>query len=89
MHRGIVAIVAISVAISIILFVLVMFMLVRHYQQKRKNAKIQKLTGLTEFSYRQIKNGTLNFKEENKLGEGGYGQVYKVCIYREFGVFGD
>lgn len=81
-------IVVIAVAISFILFMLVIYMLMRQYQQKQKTAKIQKLTGLTVFSYRAIKNGTLNFSEKNKLGQGGFGQVYKVCIYRQFGSFG-
>ena len=36
---------------------------------------------LSEFSvyeFRQILEATSNFSEENKLGEGGFGPVYKV-----------
>ena len=38
------------------------------------------LRGPTNFSYRDLKSATKNFKEENKLGEGGFGDVYKVRI---------
>jgi hypothetical protein len=32
----------------------------------------------TTLSFSQIKNATDNFSTENKLGEGGFGPVYKV-----------
>lgn len=35
-------------------------------------------TGL--FTLKQIKAATKNFDAENKLGEGGFGSVYKVMI---------
>lgn len=42
-------------------------------------------SNLQEFSYTTIKAATQNFSRENKLGEGGYGPVYKVtfgnCIH--------
>jgi hypothetical protein len=31
------------------------------------------------FSYADMKTATGDFDRENKLGEGGYGAVYKVC----------
>jgi len=31
------------------------------------------------FSYADLKTATGDFDRENKLGEGGYGAVYKVC----------
>lgn len=31
-----------------------------------------------DYSYNDLKRATKNFKEENKLGEGGFGDVYKV-----------
>lgn len=40
-------------------------------------------TELSEFSvfdFRHILEATNNFSEENKLGEGGFGPVYKVSI---------
>jgi hypothetical protein len=36
---------------------------------------------LTTLSFSQVKNATDNFSTENKLGEGGFGPVYKVnCV---------
>jgi hypothetical protein len=33
------------------------------------------------FSYYELKNATSNFHRDNKLGEGGFGPVYKVNIF--------
>ncbi|KAL9344085.1 hypothetical protein Peur_064516 [Populus x canadensis] len=35
------------------------------------------LRGATIYSFKDLKSATKNFKEENKLGEGGFGDVYK------------
>lgn len=32
------------------------------------------------FSYSELKNATNDFNHENKLGEGGFGPVYKVML---------
>jgi hypothetical protein len=37
------------------------------------------LQGPTSFHYNDLKAATNNFSEESKLGEGGFGDVYKVC----------
>lgn len=39
------------------------------------------LQGPNRYSYKDLKSATMNFSEENKLGEGGFGDVYKVYIY--------
>lgn len=72
-------IIGIVVSISTIVL-LVAFIVMRHYQRKWKIANILKVTGLKEFSYGDISSGTGNFERENLLGEGGFGQVYKVCL---------
>ena len=33
------------------------------------------------FDWKTIVDATDNFSEENKLGEGGFGPVYKVTLY--------
>ena len=32
------------------------------------------------FNLENIKSATRNFHDDNKLGEGGFGSVYKVCV---------
>lgn len=39
------------------------------------------LKGPLTYRYNDLKSATKNFNEENKLGEGGFGDVYKVYIY--------
>ena len=36
---------------------------------------------LSVFSYAVVMAATMNFAEENKLGEGGFGPVYKVIYF--------
>jgi len=38
------------------------------------------LNGPTKYRYSDLKAATKNFNEKNKLGEGGFGAVYKVNL---------
>ncbi|KAL2521909.1 Cysteine-rich receptor-like protein kinase 2 [Forsythia ovata] len=38
------------------------------------------LQGPTTYNYKDLKSATSNFSEENKLGEGGFGDVYKATL---------
>ncbi|GAA0164051.1 transmembrane signal receptor [Lithospermum erythrorhizon] len=67
---------------------LVAFMLFLWYQLSR-TAKATRtgnileatqLQGPLRYSYKDLKNATKNFSEENKLGEGGFGEVYKGTL---------
>jgi hypothetical protein len=40
-----------------------------------------KKSGFTLFSLSQLLEATSNFSDENKLGQGGFGPVYKVKIH--------
>jgi len=44
------------------------------------------LKGPTKYKYTDLKAATKNFSEKNKVGEGGFGTVYKVnlCSYSHF-----
>ena len=54
------------------------------YKVQIKLSSAEDLNGnasnLQVFSYTTIKAATNNFSSENKLGEGGYGPVYKVSF---------
>ncbi|XP_028800634.1 cysteine-rich receptor-like protein kinase 3 [Neltuma alba] len=39
-----------------------------------------KLKGSINYSYKELKSATKNFSEKNKLGEGGFGTVYKGTL---------
>lgn len=41
--------------------------------------------GPLTFSYSELKSATNDFSPENKLGEGGFGPVYKVSCYSNQG----
>ena len=70
------AIIVISSIATIIL--LVGFIFMRQYEKKWKIDFILKVTSLQEFSYCDIRSATKNFGTGQKLGQGGFGKVYKV-----------
>ncbi|KAL8120275.1 cold-responsive protein kinase 1-like [Apium graveolens] len=72
-------------AISLLLFLLALLLWYR-LLRKRKAAKrgnilgVTKLQGPTIYSYSDLKSATKNFSEEHKVGEGGFGDIYKGII---------
>ncbi|WVZ59358.1 hypothetical protein U9M48_009509 [Paspalum notatum var. saurae] len=63
---------------------LLTFLLIRRFRQlKPKRGDIlgaTELQGPTSFFYRDLKVATNNFNEKSKLGEGGFGDVYKGLL---------
>lgn len=59
------------------------------FSRKLRRALIGNILGATElqrpnrYSYRDLKEATNNFSEENKLGEGAFGAVYKATLKNE------
>ena len=47
------------------------------------------LRGPVNYNYKDLKSATKNFIEENKLGEGGFGDVYKVNVKEKAQIFCD
>ncbi|KAI8031382.1 Cysteine-rich receptor-like protein kinase 2 [Camellia lanceoleosa] len=50
------------------------------YQLSRKSKLVQELQGPVIYSYKDLKSATKKFSEENKLGEGGFSDVYKGTL---------
>ncbi|XXG87287.1 hypothetical protein AAC387_Pa11g2008 [Persea americana] len=69
----------------VFLLLLLMFVI---FVRTKKNKKTQKgdilgateLRGPVNFRYKDLKSATKNFNEENKLGGGGFGDVYKGVL---------
>ncbi|KAI9100081.1 hypothetical protein K1719_024299 [Acacia pycnantha] len=77
-----------GVSLALIFIALFAFIIIR----RRKNPKIirasrgdipgaSQLKGPFTFSYNALKSATKNFSEENKIGEGGFGAVYKGTLW--------
>ncbi|XP_058007215.1 cysteine-rich receptor-like protein kinase 43 isoform X1 [Hevea brasiliensis] len=67
-----------------LLFVVVLIVWFKHSRRKKASRGdilgATELRGPTNFSYKDLKSATKDFKEENKLGEGGFGDVYKGTL---------
>ncbi|KAF3615299.1 hypothetical protein FXO37_35566 [Capsicum annuum] len=48
------------------------------------DVELSGVKNVTLFSYKQLRIATDEFSPVNKIGEGGFGSVYKVCDGREY-----
>ncbi|KAK4589546.1 hypothetical protein RGQ29_020210 [Quercus rubra] len=62
---------------AVVVVLLIIFMILRSQENELKGLDLQ--TGF--FTYRQIKVATNNFNAANKIGEGGFGPVYKGILF--------
>ncbi|KAF5769138.1 putative protein kinase RLK-Pelle-DLSV family [Helianthus annuus] len=66
--------------------IILLIALLLWYRQSKRTTPIGSLYGATElqgpkdYSYADLKKATNDFREENKLGEGGFGDVYKGIV---------
>ncbi|XP_027337520.1 cold-responsive protein kinase 1-like [Abrus precatorius] len=71
--------------VGLVVILLALFAWLRWYQ-KPKRAPRGDILGATElkgpvtYRYKDLKSATKNFSDENKLGEGGFGDVYKGTL---------
>ncbi|XP_028797863.1 cysteine-rich receptor-like protein kinase 2 [Neltuma alba] len=70
---------------SIILILLALFALHRRSQLSKRNPRgdilgATELKGPVNYRYKDLKAATKSFSKENKLGEGGFGDVYKGTL---------
>ncbi|XP_057807228.1 cold-responsive protein kinase 1-like isoform X2 [Salvia miltiorrhiza] len=74
------------VAAGALVLILAAFLLWYKFARKPETAPRSDILGATElqgpnrYSYKDLKAATSNFSEENKLGEGGFGDVYKATL---------
>lgn len=47
----------------------------------KMNAEISGIESAKLYSYKELKLATDNFNLSNKIGEGGFGSVYKVLVH--------
>ena len=57
---------------------------IEHNSKGGENNEGQEHLDLPLFNLATLLNATNNFSDENKLGEGGFGLVYKVGLYFAF-----
>ncbi|KAL1830551.1 hypothetical protein ACET3Z_000202 [Daucus carota] len=75
-------------AISLLLLIIALLLWYRSSQKRRTDNRgdilgVTKLQGPTIYRYKDLKSATKNFSEECKIGEGGFGDVYKGIISNE------
>ncbi|MED6113950.1 hypothetical protein PIB30_075590 [Stylosanthes scabra] len=72
-------------AVLIILFALLMWLRRRHKKSPKRGPRgdilgATELKGPVTYRYKDLKTATKSFSDENKLGEGGFGDVYKGTL---------
>ncbi|XP_065632935.1 probable LRR receptor-like serine/threonine-protein kinase At1g56140 isoform X2 [Quercus suber] len=77
-------IVGISIGVGGILSVFIVFYIIRKRKRLQTNHNEEELLGIDvrpfTFSYAELKTATEDFNPSNKLGEGGFGPVYKGTL---------
>ncbi|KAL8240489.1 hypothetical protein R6Q59_013844 [Mikania micrantha] len=77
-----VAIVGVAIGGVVLCFLILVLWLVYRLRKKSKKIKQGKfdLNGAVHYNYDELKLATKNFSQENILGKGGYGEVFKAVL---------
>ncbi|TKY47328.1 Cysteine-rich receptor protein kinase 3 [Spatholobus suberectus] len=71
--------------VGLVVILLALFAFLRRYKKPKKVPRgdilgATELKGPVTYRYKDLKTATKNFSDENKLGEGGFGDVYKGTL---------
>ncbi|KAI3704395.1 hypothetical protein L1987_74614 [Smallanthus sonchifolius] len=78
-HSSKVAIIVGAIGGSVLLFLIFVLCLFR-LRKKSKKTEQEDLKGTLHYNYKDLQLATNNFSEENILGKGGFGEVFKAII---------
>ncbi|XP_028782529.1 cysteine-rich receptor-like protein kinase 2 [Neltuma alba] len=84
-NKGAIIGIVIGSLVLVLIFLMTLFAWIRPRRSQKRVPKgdvtgISKLKAPVNYNYRDLKSATKNFSIENKLGEGGFGAVYKGTL---------
>ncbi|KAJ6364036.1 hypothetical protein OIU76_029055 [Salix suchowensis] len=78
--RTIIIIVVSTVSVAILISCLCIYLRIKKPKERVETVDEMPTTESLQFDFSTIRDATNNFSEENKLGQGGFGPVYKVTL---------
>ncbi|KAK4278121.1 hypothetical protein QN277_016012 [Acacia crassicarpa] len=84
-NKGVIIGIVIGCVVFVLFLLIALFIWIRPRKSQKRVPRgdmtgISKLKAPVNYNYRDLKSATKNFSSENKLGEGGFGSVYKGTL---------